>query len=201
MNERKKLEDNLSPEIKRIVQLEKQNQLLNAKLREAQDGILDSQALVDFIHGTTDVKYDGRPNWLVKANPKTSKVTGIPVLFLSDIHFDERVNAAQIEFNNIEELDATVAVIEAQYQKVVAKDNLNDDSAEALADIRAISQQFFEEQRLNVDRITTVNTPTIPMAVLAYQYYGDTDNTDALITLNGTKNVSQVTGDTRILTA
>lgn len=110
-------------------------------------------------------------------------------------------NSAQIEFNNIEELDSTVAIIEAQYQKVVAKDNLDDDSAEALADIRAISQQFFEEQRLNVSRITTVNTATIPMAVLAYQYYGDTDNTDALITLNQTRNVSQVMGDTRILTA
>ena len=110
-------------------------------------------------------------------------------------------NAAQIEFNNIEELDSTVAVIEDQYQKFVAKDNLDDDSAEALADIRAISQQFFEEQRLNVSRITTVNTPTIPMAVLAYQYYGSTDNTDALITLNQTRNVSQVMGDTRILTA
>lgn len=110
-------------------------------------------------------------------------------------------NSAQIEFNNIEELDSTVAIIEDQYQKFVAKDNLDDDSAEALADIRAISQQFFEEQRLNVSRITTVNTPTIPMAVLAYQYYGSTDNTDALITLNQTRNVSQVMGDTRILTA
>lgn len=112
--------------------------------------------------------------------------------------YDALVN---IEFDTVDELDTQVAIIEAHYQVVNEFPQIDSTSKESLADIRASSQTLLNEKRLTVQRVSEIDTSSLPMTVISYQYYGSADNTDKLINLNNTRNAAFVEGATKILTA
>lgn len=72
---------------------------LQSDLREAERQAMTSDSLAGMIHGMKGHSFGKVPNWLT---PKKSKgeTHGIPVLFMSDIHFDECVASSQIGFVN-----------------------------------------------------------------------------------------------------
>lgn len=72
---------------------------LNADLREAERQALTSAHLTNMIWDMKKHDFGSVPDWL---QPKQSKneTHGIPCLFLSDIHFDEYVDPAQINYVN-----------------------------------------------------------------------------------------------------
>ena len=84
--------------------IEAQNQIsqLRKDLRAAEQHVVTSRALKQIIYNVDQVTPDKTPAWLTSTKIKKS-LTGIPVLFLSDIHFDEVVDKAQVgginEFN------------------------------------------------------------------------------------------------------
>lgn len=84
------------------ISLRNQIGTLKKQLTEAQRESLSSTKLMDLIHGVGNVKYETNPEWISWKNPKKGKHenSGIPFLFLSDLHFDEVVNPAQIEYMN-----------------------------------------------------------------------------------------------------
>lgn len=110
-------------------------------------------------------------------------------------------NAANIDYGNeLEVLEARQA-LEAEYQRLIEDTNLSNDTLDALANLRNSSRLFFEDISVTVSKISPVTlSSTIPMSVLAYQYYGSTDNTAELINLNSTIDVSFVKGEVQILT-
>ncbi len=112
--------------------------------------------------------------------------------------YDALVN---IEFDTVDDLDIEVEAVEAQYEIVAEYPQIDNSTIEVLADIRSTAQTLLNEKRLTAQKIVEVETSTVPMAVLAYQYYGSTDNTDKLIALNSTRNPSFVMGTTKIVTA
>lgn len=77
-----------------IQTLKDQVNKLKSELQETRGEVATTQKLMDFIHGYKDATFDKVPDWLKKDVKKS--LTGIPVLFLSDIHFDEVVDPAQI---------------------------------------------------------------------------------------------------------
>ena len=112
--------------------------------------------------------------------------------------YDALVN---IEFDTVDELDSEVAIIEGHYQVVTQFSQIDSATIESLADIRASSQTLLNEKRLTLQRISQIETSTLPMAIISYQYYGSADNTDKLIGLNDTRNAAFVEGSTKIFTA
>ncbi len=109
-------------------------------------------------------------------------------------------NAANIDYaNELEVLEARQD-IETEYQNIIENNNLSGDTLDALANLRNSSRLFFEDISITVSKIRPVTVNTIPMSVFAYQYYGSTDNTQALIGLNATTDVSFVEGEVQILT-
>ena len=109
-------------------------------------------------------------------------------------------NAANIDYaNELEVLEARQA-LEAEYQGIIEDNNLSGDTLDALANLRNSSRLLFEDISITVAKIRSITVNTIPMSVLAYQYYGSTDNTQALIDLNATTDVSFVEGEVQILT-
>lgn len=108
--------------------------------------------------------------------------------------------ATQIEFTNVRELDQVQDTLETQYQKLANKDSLSDDVKLGLQDLRNDSRLFFEQEKLNVNQIDTIETFLQPLTVLTYQYYGDIDNVEKLVELNDVKNPSFVEGQIAILT-
>lgn len=83
---------------RRVLELNKVITTLKTQLESAHKHTLDSEQLREMIHGL-NVEYKGQPDWL-KYKGKTGVNKGIPCLFLSDLHFDEVVNPAQIEYVN-----------------------------------------------------------------------------------------------------
>ena len=72
---------------------------LKTEVREAHKEILSTHQIKTLIYNGEKVVTDKEPSWLNTAKRKKS-IVGIPFIFLSDIHFDEVVETAQIGFVN-----------------------------------------------------------------------------------------------------
>jgi hypothetical protein len=80
---------------------------LKAELAQARKDLVDADA-VKIVLGTLASEVDrvAVPDWTL-AKPKTASGPGIPTLFLSDLHWAERVDSAQI--NGVNEYDLSIA--------------------------------------------------------------------------------------------
>lgn len=125
------------------------------------------------------------------------------------------LNAAQIDFQTTDDIDAVNKILEDQYNKItsatgVAVDGIatpietisgiSDGSLTAITDLRTIANQLLDEKRIEARKVITVFTRKMPMSVIAYQYYEDTTLTDTLLELNAIKGASFVEGNIKILT-
>ena len=70
-----------------------------------------------------------------------------------------------------------------------------------LEDQRTVTQQFFDDQKLDVQQIITVNTQRLPARVIAYQYYGASLQGASIAVLNDEINVSFLEGNIEIFTS
>lgn len=109
------------------------------------------------------------------------------------------LNAVQIDYQTVNEVDAAADILEVQYQKVIAG-GLSDDAKTQITELRVIVQDFFDAQKLTVQQIITVNTPVIPARVMAYQYYGASTLGQNIAELNEDLNVTFIQGPTEIFT-
>lgn len=71
----------------------------------------------------------------------------------------------------------------------------------SLEDLRAITQQFFDDQKVTAKQIITVQTQELPARIIAYQYYGNSETGSNIAALNGDINVSNLAGNIDIFTA
>jgi predicted phosphodiesterase len=88
-----------SPEGLKTAQLTNEVSRLNTQVRELEAGILDASKIREMI-GAVDTTKLGEDSAWIKGARRASPLTGIPVLFLSDIHFDEVVKPEQIGHSN-----------------------------------------------------------------------------------------------------
>ena len=109
------------------------------------------------------------------------------------------VNVSQIAFNNVREIEEAADDLEVQFQRVVTS-GASDEAISSVTDMRVIVQQFFDEQKTIAKQIIEVNTYTTPARVLSYQYYGESESADDIISLNNISDVSFVDGTVEILT-
>ncbi len=78
---------------------------------------------------------------------------------------------------------------------------LTNTTINSLEDLRAITQQFFDDQKVTAKQIITVQTPQLPARIIAYQYYGSSETGSNIAALNGEINVSNLNGSIDIFTA
>ncbi len=109
-------------------------------------------------------------------------------------------NAANIPYSNELEINEVRQSLEDEYQRLIEDTNLSNNTINDLTELRNSSRLFFEDIEITVPKIRNINTNTIPMSMLAYQYYGSTDNAEDLIELNNTIDVSFISGEVQILT-
>lgn len=108
------------------------------------------------------------------------------------------VNAANIDFQTIIELNEISDSLESQYQSIIANEDLPDSVNSQLTDMRSLVKEFFDEQQLQVRQLLTVNTNLTSARLLAYQYYADSEQVEQLIDLNNFKDVSFIEGDVQV---
>jgi len=98
------------------------------------------------------------------------------------------VNAAQISFETVAEIESISDQLDAQFRKLVAADGFSTDTRDALIDLRVQTQAFFEAQKLNARQIIDIKTNLTSARLLAYQYYGDSTDGETLADLNSHKD-------------
>ena len=126
------------------------------------------------------------------------------------------LNAAQIDFQTTGGIDSVSILLEDQYSKIQGAQGVatvglatpintvrgvSRQTLIALTDLRTITNKLLDDKRIEARKVVTINTRRMPMAVLAYRYYGNTDLTDTLLALNEIKGATFVQGDIKILTA
>lgn len=77
---------------------------------------------------------------------------------------------------------------------------MNQESLNALDEIRVETQALLNEQKLSAARIVTKNRFTRPVRLLSFDYYGNSDQAQDLIDINDDINVSYFEGDIEVLT-
>lgn len=109
--------NNLDLQLK-ITKTQSENVILKRKLKEAHKEVIVSKQMKELIHGTNLNLLKTPPKWL---NPtkKDRQMTGIPVLFISDIHFDEVIDQAQIGYVNKYNHDIAVDRIKHTFKTTI----------------------------------------------------------------------------------
>jgi len=110
-------------------------------------------------------------------------------------------STAQIDFETVADIETRADALEIQYQKVIAADGLQEDTKSELKNMRSEMQQFFDDQKLTARQLVTVNTHLTSARLLAYQYYGSSDEGERIADLNDTDDLTFIEGDVTILTA
>lgn len=123
---------------------------------------------------------------------------------INALAFANQIDAAKdIDYANEQDLNDTAQVLDKNYDDLLNSES-NKFSNQLLSDLNELRNQiriFFEQERLIVNKIVEVKTKTIPATVLTYQYSGDTDDYDQILSLNQIFNPAVVEGNIKILEA
>lgn len=122
------------------------------------------------------------------------------------------LNYSQASFDDDVELEAVAAKLELQYQKIIngtvtdaqplnVIDVLSSDTLDRLEAARNLARQKFDDDAINVAKITQIAVNEMPASIISYLYYETTDETDQIIALNDLKNISFVSGTLNVRTS
>ncbi len=110
-------------------------------------------------------------------------------------------NAVNIDFISAVDLEATEQQLEEAYQEVINDNNLTDATNELLIDLRTSVQSFLDEATTAAFKVAIVtDVREQPASILTYSYYGSTENTEDIVTLNNIVDPSFIEGNVNILT-
>lgn len=106
--------------------------------------------------------------------------------------------ASLVEYFDVTQLDATTALIDDKFDDISEHPKLAPVVRETLQTARTKLRDYLKEQQAVAYRINEVTVNQIPMTILSYQYYGDTDNVEKLLALNDTVYAPAVEGPTKL---
>lgn len=107
--------------------------------------------------------------------------------------------AANIDYITSDDVDAVQSSLEDQYQYILTLPDIDYDLMSQVIDMRTDMRQFFNDIGKQVYQVIGVNTATIPLAVLLYQYYDDVSSQQEIQQLNNIAEPSFVEGNVKIL--
>lgn len=109
-------------------------------------------------------------------------------------------NVVQINYKTVNEIDEERNILDEQFDKIISNEAINRSDTSALITARNQVRQFFDNAALQAFRIETFETKRTTITELTYRLYGNIDNTQDLINLNGLRDIQNVEGELEILT-
>ncbi len=109
------------------------------------------------------------------------------------------LNVPQKNYVTKSEIDSELESLETQFESIIDSDGIDDDSRDAIINMKTASLEFIEDVRVDTRRVISVKTNTLPMRSIAYQYYGDSTEEDNLNLINDDPNVSFISGTIGVL--
>lgn len=108
-------------------------------------------------------------------------------------------NVTQVDFLTENEIEDQSEALDEQFISVTQNTVLNDNDQFEINDVRNQVNQFLTEQSKAAFKIGTATFKRKPATLIAFDLYGSTENTMAIIDLNNLKDVSFVDGELKIL--
>lgn len=102
-------------------------------------------------------------------------------------------------YKTAEDVAAVQDEIEQRYLTVREASGVNNETLEQLDRLRVSAQQVVGDSQIARRSLITVTVDTLPLSVLAYQYYGSTALSDTLAELNDIQQTAFVTGDVQLI--
>lgn len=99
------------------------------------------------------------------------------------------VNASQKDYQTTDEIDADIATLEAQFNNLISRPNIDQDFLAVIHDARETANEVFAQQRLKASSIINVDIGLASARSLAYQYYGDDSQANNIAKLNGSDGI------------
>lgn len=113
------------------------------------------------------------------------------------------LNASQKTYETVSEVDEIADELESQFEKVMSRSRnskFGDDLPEELEELRSVTQNFFDDQKLTARQIITIRTNPISARSLAYQHYGSSALGERIAELNEFPDLAYVAGDVKVFT-
>jgi len=87
--------------------------------------------------------------------------------------------AVNIDYRNTLQLNDVIDTLNDAYTSILNNPNnlLSDELQQGLETQRNTLRKYFDALRITVPKVITIQTAPMPVTTLAYQYYGNTDNT------------------------
>ena len=104
------------------------------------------------------------------------------------------------EFNNVDELEAAQDVLEEEFQFLYDDQTMPSNTLLSLQKLRDEANKFFEQQKLTINDITSIDIKRMPSQVLTYALYGNLDLAQEIVDLNNNPDVSFYDGTILALT-
>lgn len=121
---------------------------------------------------------------------------------INSLAFVNMVDGAKsIDFQDELQLNEAVEVLDNKYDELInsSTNKFSNELLDKINEIRNQARIFFEDARLTVNKVIEIETKPTPVAVLTYQYYGNTDDYDQLLSLNQSFNPAIIEGTVQIL--
>jgi len=109
------------------------------------------------------------------------------------------VVAGELELPTVEDIDELQGILEDQFQKMTEAGAIDRNSFDALTETRITLSEFFNAQRATALRQVTVFVNPVPARVLAFNYYGSSEQGEAIADLNKVRDAAFLEGDIEIL--
>lgn len=107
--------------------------------------------------------------------------------------------ASLIDYVDENELSDVKSTLEQQFDFISDTSTLPSNTLDDLKSLRVNFSEFADQEQDNVFKIDEINIVDKSIAVLVYQYYGNLDNLNKILSLNSVKAPSRYTGVLKIL--
>ena len=108
-------------------------------------------------------------------------------------------NAVQVEYQTVDQIDKQREALDIQFDNVLSNSAINRSDKTSLYNARNQARQYFDKEALRAYKVIDFETNTTTITELNYRLYGNLDNVDTLINLNGFKDLQSIEGNIKIL--
>lgn len=150
-----------------------------------------------FIFGESDIPIDPFTVGLTQRKSNRDLLNnGVQAFALAQAYFA----AVQLDLQTVDDVNRVSALLEDQYQKMQSNSTITSDTLAELTQLRVSANRFFDQQRDLRPQVLEVKTNLTSSRLLAFDYYGSSEQGDTLALLNGAQDPALLEGTVRILT-